>query len=269
MVITAIEDIEDMEAIETIEDIEAIDLSRAAIDLSRAPYYNSVKEELDKGYTELVFISGKAVQSRELSEIGSFAKEHTKRIANLLYKNGTIISGCSIQEISLTNETITMTPGTIFIDGEIFDIVFEKPIGPFGENIAINTDLVSKTIPIKIVGEETIFVEVVTYIVDATTDPLLLDPAEGFDNYQEPGASRLCKIARFISTQHADYNSNQFINNTRIPIYTLIDGIVKSNKITETQVTNDKPAPTSNIDTLDIIAQRNYETHGNYLAEGH
>lgn len=241
------------------------------VDLSKAPYYNSVKEEMDKGYTEVVFTSGKAVQSRELSEIGSYARENLKRMAKLLYKSGTILSGCTIQNIDIPKATATMTTGSVFVDGEIFDVVFEKPTGPFGEMMPAYPGIVSKTVPIKTTGTETIFVEIVSDIVDYVKDPLLLDPAEGFDNYQEPGAVRLRKIARFISTSHPDYSNPAQLDNPRIPLYTLVDGEIVQDQTTEAtnNVTESKPADSSNLDTLDIIAQRNYETHGNYLTDGY
>ncbi len=129
------------------------------LDLKNAPYYDTINEELDKNYTKILFTSGKAIQNRELNEIGSYAAEHTKKIANLLYKDGTIISGCSIQNIDVTTSTITLTEGKVFVDGEIFDIIFERPNGPFGENVPVNANLVSRTIPVKITGNETIFVK--------------------------------------------------------------------------------------------------------------
>ena len=226
-----------------------------------APFYNTVDEEMDKGYVGVLFSSGKAIQSRELTEIGSFARAHTKKVANLLYKSGTIISDCAIKNIDKTNKIVTMSGGSVFVDGEIFDIDVESGKNP---------DLVSKTVPIKTSGTETIYVEVVIQSVDSTIDTDLLDPAEGFDNYGEPGASRLRKIARYISTSHQDFSDPNYTSNPRFPIYTLIDGEVVEDKVSsaENTITEEKPADSSAIDAFDVIAQRNYETLGNYLVEG-
>ena len=227
------------------------------VDKTQAPYYDSAKEGMDKGYTELLFTSGKAVQSRELTEIGSYARERSKKVASLLYKSGTIIKGCSIVNIDIANSQATLSDGTVFVDGDIYDINFDN-------------EGVSKTVPIRTSGEETIFVEIVSSVVDSLTDPSLTDPAEGFDNYHEAGASRLKQVARFISTSHPDYLKEDYVDNPRIAIYRLLDGQIVSDKTeaAKNNVTEDKPAESSNIDYLDVMSQRQYETLGNYLVEG-
>lgn len=239
-------------------------------DFSKAPYYDSTRAEIDKGYTGLLFTGGRAIQGRELTSIGSYSYEHIKKLASLLYKSGTIINGCKIQSINKADSTVTMTEGSVFVDGEIFDIVFERPNPSTGVLEPFNPDKISKTIPIKMSGIETIYVEILTDAVDHIKDPTLLDPAEGFDNYNEPGAARIRKLARYISTSHPDFNNEQLANNPRIPIHTLIDGELKIDNSLDsnTNVTENKPADNTAVDTLELLAQRTHETNGDYIIEG-
>lgn len=237
------------------------------VDLTSSPYYDSTVEEMEKGYTEILFTPGKTIQSRELNGISSYAKERSKKLASLMYKSGTIISGCSVVNIDIKNATVTMSPGTVFVDGEVYDIVFEKT-NESGNIVSVNSSVVQKTLPIKTLGTEIIYVEIVSSVMSYLEDETLNDPAKGFDNYKEPGASRLMQLARFITTSHPDFNNKSYLGNPRIPIYTLKDGVLINNTSSENSVTEDKPASLSPIDVMDVMAQRNYETLGNYLVEG-
>ena len=176
-----------------------------AVDRGSQPFYDSSTEEYhNKNYRQILFTSGRAVQCRELTGIGNYATEHIKDIAGLLYKDGTILSGCNVKAMDatprtgyadalsgLTVGTLTMNGGKIFIDGYPFEIEFTK-FPAYSKSV----------VPIRLTGTETIYVEIIDTVVTAVEDDTLLDPAEGYDNYEAPGAHRLQRIARYISTSH-------------------------------------------------------------------
>ena len=104
------------------------------------PFYdNAIKEYHDKNYRQILFTSGRAVQCRELTGIGTFANEQIKELANLMFKDGTILNGCNVRSIDKTPKTdnndaingltvgiLTMNGGRIFTDGAVFELDFQK-----------------------------------------------------------------------------------------------------------------------------------------------
>lgn len=240
-----------------------------ALDRVAQPFYdNSSKEYHDKNYRQILFTSGRSVQCRELTGIGSFSHEYIKEVAGLLYKDGTVLNGCNVRSMDRTPRTdypdaipglnvgtISMNGGRIFIDGSPFEIEFTK-FPNFSKD----------TIPIKLTGTEIIYVEILDTVVTAIEDPTLLDPASGYDNYEAPGAHRLQRIARYISTAHRDYNTT---GNIRVPIVELLDGkiIYEAAKKAETNESEDSVSSETNI--LDLLSQRTYETSGDYLVNGY
>lgn len=242
-----------------------------ALNRTAQPFYDkAVTEYQDKNYRQFLFTSGRAVQCRELTGIGTFADEHIKEIASLMYKDGTILSGCSVKSIDTKPRTgyadalsglsvglITMNGGKVFADGYPFEIEFEK-----------FPNYSKSTIPIKLSGPETIYVEILDIVVTALEDDTLLDPATGYDNFESPGAHRLQKIARYISTAHKDYNVT---GNLRFPILELNDGKVTydSNSAGSASSSNENSSSlSSETNILDVLSQRTFETSGNYLVNG-
>ena len=241
-----------------------------AVNRVAQPFYDdSVNEYHNKNYRQVLFTSGRAVQCRELTGIGSYATEHIKEVAGLMYKDGTILSGCTVSSIDRTARTdcedaisgatvglLTLSGGKIFVDGYPFEIEFEK-----------FPKYSKKTVPIKLEGPETIYVEILDTAVSALEDEDLLDPASGYDNYEAPGAHRLQRIARYISTCHKDFN--EYSDNIRVPIVKLIDGKVSYEAgATETSSSETGTSMSSETNLMDVISQRTFETSGNYLVKG-
>lgn len=233
------------------------------------PFYdNAIKEYHDKNYRQILFTSGRAVQCRELTGIGTFANEQIKELANLMFKDGTILNGCNVRSIDKTPKTdnndaingltvgiLTMNGGRIFTDGAVFELDFQK-----------YPNFSKDSIPIKLTGKEIIYVEIIDTVVTALEDGTLLDPASGYDNFEAPGAHRLQRIARYISTAHKDYNTP---GNNRFPIVELLDGkiIYEASKKAVQNESENKVSTETNI--LDILSQRTFETSGNYLVNGY
>lgn len=239
-----------------------------AFDRISQPFYdNSVKEYHDKNYRQILFTSGRSVQCRELTGIGNFASEYIKEVAGLIHKDGTILSGCNVKamdrtprtdhpeaQLGLTVGTLSMNGGRIFVDGAPFEIDFIK-FPNFSKD----------TVPIKLTGTETVFVEIIDTVVTAIEDSTLLDPASGYDNFEAPGAHRLQRIARYISTAHKDYNTT---GNIRVPVVEIQDGkiVYEAAKKAETNESDESVSSETNI--LDLLSQRTFETSGNYLVNG-
>ena len=240
-----------------------------AVDRGSQPFYDSSTEEYhNKNYRQILFTSGRAVQCRELTGIGNYATEHIKDIAGLLYKDGTILSGCNVKAMDatprtgyadalsgLTVGTLTMNGGKIFIDGYPFEIEFTK-FPAYSKSV----------VPIRLTGTETIYVEIIDTVVTAVEDDTLLDPAEGYDNYEAPGAHRLQRIARYISTSHKDYNVTR---NIRIPVVEIVDGKITYEAATTAVQNESDTSVSSETSVLDLLSQRTFETSGNYLVNGY
>lgn len=240
-----------------------------AIDRIAQPFYDSsVSEYHNKNYRQILFTSGRAVQCRELTGIGNFATEHIKEVAGLMYKEGTILNGCTVRAVDrtprvdyedalsgLTVGLITLNGGRIFVDGYPFEIEFTK------------FPAYSKSqIPIRLTGTETIYVEILDTVVTAVEDETLLDPASGYDNYGAPGAHRLQRVARYISTAHKDYNVP---GNIRIPIVELYDGKITYEAASKGETNSSSDSVSAETNILDLLSQRTFETSGNYLVNGY
>lgn len=240
-----------------------------ALDRVAQPFYdNSIKEYHDKNYRQVLFTSGRAVQCRELTGIGNFATEHIKEVAGLMFKEGTILNGCNVRSVDRTPRTdyiealsgltvglLYMNGGRIFIDGMPFTIEFNK-FPNFSKD----------AVPIKLTGQEIIYVEVLDTVITAIEDNTLLDPASGYDNFEAPGAHRLQRIARYISSAHKDFNTP---GNIRIPVVELLDGKVVYEAASKAVQNESSNKVSSNTDILDVLSQRTFETSGNYLVNGY
>lgn len=224
----------------------------ARVNLNQAPFYDSGVDEFNKkNYKQVVFNTQVAVQNRELTAIGTYAKENIKSLADSIYNNGKIISGCEIQSIDTVNKTVTMKPGKIYIDGIIH--IIDPNINP----------IVELTLPIKTEGIEKVFVELVEELVGAMGvggDPTLKDPAIGTDNFGYEGASRLKVWCKYITTSSPEYDEN---NKNYFNIKELKDGVeIKTDQIIDQQ---DKPI----IENMDDKVSKNFvNVLGDYVVSG-
>lgn len=224
----------------------------ARVNLNQPPFYdNGINEFNQKNYKQVVFNTQVAVQNRELTAIGTYAKETLKTLADTIYSNGKIISGCEIANIDITNKNLTMKPGKIYIDGHIHTI--DPDLNP-------NVSLI---LPIKTEGTEKVCVEIIEELVGAMGiggDVTLKDPAIGTDNYGYEGASRLKIWCKYITTSSPEYDKN---NKNYFVIKELKDGVeIKTNQIITEQ---DKPI-VENVD--DKISKSFVNVLGDYVVSG-
>lgn len=65
------------------------------LNLNRFPYFDDSSVALAKGYHRILFKPGYAVQARELTQLQSVLQEQIKRFGDNIFKDGTVITGCS------------------------------------------------------------------------------------------------------------------------------------------------------------------------------
>ena len=72
-------------------------MSSLTTDLSGAPYYDDYNAS--KQYYRILFVPKKAVQTREVNQLQTYIQEQISRFGNHVFKDGSVVSGCSINYI--------------------------------------------------------------------------------------------------------------------------------------------------------------------------
>lgn len=192
------------------------------INLNRSPYYNDF--DPDKEYSMHLALPGRVEQAREFTQIQSIMLHAIKGIGDCILKDGNVREGC---EISIEGNNITVHPGKVYLNGMVRSVK--------------RTELT-----IEGEGEEVIGVKLMQKIITEVEDPTLRDPAQGYDNYQQPGAHRLKEYVDVVAN---DAQST--------PIFRFKDGILVRDE--------EKPQ----IDVVsDLLARRTFDESGNYLVSG-
>lgn len=196
------------------------------IDKTLAPYYDFGDDEVNKQYYELLAIPGRVAQAREFSTLQTILRAIVRSVGDAIMSNGDVVEGCQIIP-SADRTSITVTSGKVYIDG-------------------IVTPLEEVTVPISGTGTEIVGVKIVESIVTESDDPTLRDPAQGFDNYNQPGCNRLKRELQVV------------INDSEAsPLGTLSDG----------ELTVEGYA--ASYDVLDqTLARRTYDESGSYIVNG-
>lgn len=187
------------------------------------PYYDDY--DSSKNFTQILAVPGNVEQAREFTQVGSIYKDFIGRLGDSIYSNGTIIDGCNI---SINNNKATISSGRIYLDGLIRLV-----------NGAV--------LDIKGTGYEVIGAKIQSTIVTEAQDHSLLDPAQGYENYGQPGAHRLKEEVIFSTN-----------DDTATTIYRIQDGnVITSNSEGDQQSK-----------LIDMLAQRTYDENGNYKING-
>lgn len=200
--------------------------------LSVEPYYdryNGKSTHKDAGYTRVLAKPGYAEQSAEFNEIQSISRDYIERLGTSLYKDGYIISGCTI---NVNNTVVTISEGRIFLEGLIRNVK-------------------ETVLKISGIGTERIVASLVTDIVTASNDASLRDPAQGADNYGMEGADRLREVVHLSVV-------NDDISSSGAELWTLIDG----------EVAKEESTSSENFTFNAILAERTYDENGSYKVNG-
>lgn len=136
--------------------------------MSLQGYYNRFSAA--DQYDELLFRASKGLQSAELNESQSILSDRITQIANSLFQDGAVISGCQ-PAVNVQTGEATIQGGTLYVLGAVRSV-----------------DLATFTVPTT--GSLQIGVRLTTTTVTELENANLRDPAQGTRNYQEPGAGR-------------------------------------------------------------------------------
>lgn len=202
------------------------------VDLRNAPY--SFREDFnDKDYSMVLFKPGDFVQSSELNDLQDQSFQKLKRVADSIFKDGDISTGCQIiiEDIKDSlKKKITITDGKIYLNG--YPRTFKR-----------------QTIEITGEGSEAIGVRLKQEIVDYTTDETLKSPAAGYEQYGIPSANRLKETLELRANDDA-----------ATTIYLILDG----------ELVNQKKQDDNNLmDKLySVLARRTYDESGHYKVSG-
>lgn len=191
-------------------------------------YYNRFNAS-DK-YDSLLFRASRGLQSAELNEIQSVLSDRIQKIANVLFKDGSIVRGGSVN-IDVQTGFTQLEASSIYALGAIREIAAS-----------------SFTIPI--VGTVQIGIRIVETEITELEAAALRDPATGTRNYNEPGAGRLQRVATWAW-------GGDGLAGTFFSVYEVQDGNL---------VTQSTPPEIEGV--IQAIARYDREANGNYIARG-
>lgn len=177
------------------------------------------------------FGADRYVQGGELNEAQTIRRSHTKRIGNLLARDGDRYSGAEAI-VDRDAGTVTLTAGEIYIDGDVFPVAATVLNGVAME------------------GRVEIGVRLVTEWITHEDDASLLGQVPGSLAEGEPGAAReTVSISWAVS---GDGGAGLFA-----PVYVLIDGTII-----------DQAAPPILSEIQQSLSSYDFGAHGHYIVDG-
>lgn len=198
---------------------------------SEDDYYNGFDES--KNYYEVRALAGRVAQSREDNEIQSILKNIIYKNFKTLYKDGSLISGGGLKQDPELPQRVEVAAAQVFFEGIIHDI-------PASPALTIES------------GDQRIGVEFTKEVVTDNGDITLRDPATGWENFSQPGATRLK-----ITGQWKILGASPTSPNT-IEYYRFFDrNLVSTSKVAA-----------GNQFLTDVLARRTMDESGNYVVTG-
>jgi hypothetical protein len=190
-------------------------------------YYN--RFDATDRYDELLFRASKGLQSAELNEIQSTLIDRLTRIANAVFRDGTVISGTP-PLINATTGVTTCPDSRIYIRGAMREV----PARTF-------------TIPTSGLVRVGVFLQSAELTED--DDSSLRDPTPGTRNYNEPGAGRLRVTP--VWGREGELTGEFF------SVYLVVNGVL----FTQTTADTDNAF-------YEALARYDRESNGNYIVQG-
>lgn len=215
-------------------------MTKLITDRTQKPYYDYTAIERGKKYISVLGIAGRTLQNREINSISGLLLNHIKNIGDVVLTTGTIISGCSFYADEATNKSY-LSEGKIYYNGLVLDT-------PFAEWITTDIPL----------GICYVCFELIEQAVTEDDDKLLYDPAENYENYNEPGAYRLYYAINTYIYNEAELKNSQ--SGSRI----IIDIIKLYNRQI---ISPTKPKPVLG-KVYDMMAYRTFDELGNFIVRG-
>lgn len=191
-----------------------------------------------KDYTKLLFLAGGVLQSNEMNVMQDIIQKKITGVADTIMNNGDIIEGLQMVFNEQDATRATIRPGKIYLDG----LIREKTTASEFTNLPTS-------------GTYYIVAYVDQTAVTHATDSTILDPSVTTGNAGMPGAPRLKETLMFRAVQEGQLLASDHI------LYRVQGGELVNN-----------PRGNSETEMLskinDILAQRTYETEGNYKVNG-
>ena len=133
---------------------------------------NAIYERFDpsKNYDRIRFRADKVLQSADLNDLEDAMHHRIRGVADILMKEGSIVSGCAVVVNHNTGAT-TCETGKLYVSGAVRSVPAAQ-------------------LSIATVGTVFVGVFLTREIITEQEDPELLNPAVGTDGYKEAGSVR-------------------------------------------------------------------------------
>lgn len=190
-------------------------------------YYN--RFDAADNYDELLFRASKGLQSAELNEVQATVVDRLKRIADAVFRDGSVIEGTP-PVINATTGSTVCPASKVYLKGAVRSVP-------------------ERTFTIPVAGLVRVGVYLLEEEITEVEDASLRDPALDTRNYNEPGAGRL----RITPTwgREGDGSTGVFY-----PVYVIIDGSMLNQQ------------PTLDNSFIEALARYDRESNGNYIVDG-
>jgi hypothetical protein len=179
----------------------------------------------------LIWPEGAFIQGADLNETQSHLRRRTRRVGNMIAKDGDRVDGAEIV-IDRNAETASMTEGRIYISGTVLPVA-ARVIADF-----------------PLTGDVKVGVRLQTTLVTHEEDPTLLGLHPGTFAEGEPGAAR--ENEALVWAVQGDAQSGDFF-----AVYLVRDGTVL-----------DQLPPAALSGVLQIISLYDYDANGHYIVDG-
>lgn len=201
-------------------------------DFDLSPFY--IRFDPKKQYEKLLAIPGRVAQASDWNDSQYLMSHKVKTLGDSIFKEGNIISG---MELSVFEDETTKKPYARVEDGKVY---LEGSVREFHKTI----------VPIEGKGKDNICVFLKSSLITEFDDTTLFDPAEGYENYGQPGMNAIKEeVGLAVNLDNAPI------------IYKLVDGKLDVKKSGDTE--NDGFAKIT-----EVLARRTYEESGNYRKSG-
>lgn len=96
------------------------------LDLNNSPYYDDFDE--DKKFARVLYVPGRAVQARELTQAQSLQQKQIERFANYFFKQGSILDGCE-QNLDLGMQYVKLQTLYNTVEVDVDDFLEQEIVG--------------------------------------------------------------------------------------------------------------------------------------------
>ena len=210
-----------------VDEAEFIDYGVLVPDLSKKPPSENQTGRLN--WDKVVFLPGRFAQSAEMNELQSILNAKLKSVGDAVFDDGDVIRGCSLVVDKETGEA-RITEGLVYIDGAVRYVKEGRLVLPTG-TVYVGINVIRK-------------------YVDATDDPVLLDPAQGYPGYATVGAAREVIDFEWVYSESKD--------DIDVVIWKVVDRV---------------PSLVRHVSQMSdverVIGRKLYDLHGNVLIYGY